>query len=186
MNEIIKCCFTGYRPQKFDFEFADSNKDYLRMENKLTDAIFSFPKGSSLVFYCGMAMGFDILAGEIVCDLKKIALGADVRLVAAVPFPSQSENFPENWKKRYEKLLSNADEIEYISDSYSKSCFMKRNRFMVDNSDIVITWFDGSPGGTAATIAYAEKKNKRIVNLALDGVHEYDAYDYIGQIKPSR
>ena len=40
-----------------------------------------------------------------------------------------------------------------------------RNRFMVDNSDYVLTWFDGAAGGTKSTILYALKKDKRVINL---------------------
>ena len=48
---------------------------------------------------------------------------------------------------------------------------------MVDNSDFVITWFDGQSGGTASTLSYAQKCGKRIINLAENGVHSYECED---------
>ena len=36
---------------------------------------------------------------------------------------------------------------------------------MVDNSDYVITWFDGQSGGTKNTIRYAKKIGRQIFNI---------------------
>ena len=65
-------------------------------------------------------------------------------------------------EERYNAILSAADETILISDTYYKGCYDKRNKFMVDNSDYVVTWFDGHAGGTKNTINYAKKLNKEI------------------------
>ena len=36
---------------------------------------------------------------------------------------------------------------------------------MVDNSDFVLTWFDGKSGGTKNTVDYAFNKGRKIFNL---------------------
>ncbi len=176
-KKTFNCCFTGYRPHKFDFPFSPDNCEYIAFENKLTDAIFSLPKENCFRFYCGMAMGFDIVAGEIVALLKKTIKTSRVELVAVIPFKEQSKGWDEEWKQRYDNLMKIADYHIYISENYSKGCYFKRNRYMVDNSDMVITWYDGKGGGTATTLNYAYKNNKRIVNLAENGVFDYETED---------
>ena len=42
----------------------------------------------------------------------------------------------------------------------------KRNRYMVDHSDICVCYCTSGEGGTAYTVRYAEKKEIPIVNLA--------------------
>jgi hypothetical protein len=37
---------------------------------------------------------------------------------------------------------------------------------MVDNTEAVITFFDGKSGGTAVTLKYAQSKDKEIINIA--------------------
>lgn len=177
MDNFKSCCFTGYRPHKFGFEFSDKSDEYVKLENKLVDAVFSLPKENCFTFYCGMAMGFDILAGEIVALLKNTYKDAKIELVAVIPFENQSETFDTDWKKRYNKLLKKCDRIIYASRAYHKGCFAARNKYMVDNSDFVITWFDGQNGGTASTLNYAHKNGKRIINLAENGVHSYECDD---------
>ena len=39
---------------------------------------------------------------------------------------------------------------------------------MVDNSDYVVTWFDGKHGGTENTLKYAAKKRRHIININED------------------
>ncbi len=167
------CCFTGYRPQKFPFDLVKGNREYTEFENLLTNTVLDLCDRGIVTFYTGMAMGFDIVAAETVLDIRE-CYGA-VRLVAAIPFSGQSSRFDETWKKRYERILRAADETVLLSDTYYKGCFENRNQFMVDNSDVVVTWFDGQKGGTASTLYYAQKNEKEIINLydRADDVCEY-------------
>ena len=173
MTKIKSCCFTGYRPHKFGFEFSPENKEFVTLENKLIDAVFSLADEGCYKFYCGMAMGFDLLAAESVIMLKKLYKKARIELVAVIPFEKQSDAWDEHWKNRYQKVLRQADSVVYISREYKKGCYHTRNCYMVDNSEVVITWYDGQLGGTAATLNYAARKDKKIVNLSDSGVHEY-------------
>ena len=166
MQKNLSCCFTGYRPNKFPFTFGEGEQ-YLAFENKLLSAIFSLPKEGCLTFYTGMAMGFDILAAELVLLLKSRS-DLVINLVCCLPFKNQHKNFSEDWQQRFNNIIEQADEVILLSDDYYKGCYFKRNEFMVDNSDIVLTFFDGAPGGTAQTLRYAAEKGRRIVNLAED------------------
>ena len=174
MEEVKSCCFTGYRPQKFPFSLDDTTtKEYKKFENKLIDAVFSLPDEGCYTFYCGMAMGFDIIAAETVLLLQTICKKATVSLICAVPFKGQANSFNKEWKSRYDEVISKADSVVLVSDEYHQGCYAKRNKFMVDNSDFVITWFDGKPGGTANTLKYAKEKGKRIININEYACHEY-------------
>lgn len=166
------CCFTGYRPKKFPFELRLGTKLFNELENKIYDAVFALANDGVKTFYCGMAMGFDLLAGKAVIDLKRTAAQKGTRLVAAVPFAGQSDRFSPMWRKLYDIVLSEADEVSVLSDEYYKGCFAKRNKYMVDNSTAVLCYFDGQSGGTANTLRYASSKGLRIINLA-----EYELTD---------
>ncbi len=179
MTEKFKsCCFTGYRPSKFPFALDGSDFQYTRFENKLIDAVFSLPDEGCYTFYSGMAMGFDIIAAEIVLLLRETYKKAVIKLICAVPFVGQAAKFRDGWRERYDRIIKNADEVILVSDRYFPGCYQRRNEFMIDNSDFVITWFDGKAGGTANTLNYAAKNNRRIVNLNEYGVHEYESTEF--------
>ena len=46
---------------------------------------------------------------------------------------------------------------------YTSDCMQKRNKYMVNNSDYIITVWDGKPSGTGNTVKYAKQKNKKIL-----------------------
>ncbi len=165
--DIKICCFTGYRPDKLPFDFRIKDKLYNDFENAVTNGILKLADENCRVFYTGMAMGFDILCAENVLLLKEV-YKEPFKLVCAIPFKNQSEFFPEFWKKKYDSILKKCDEIVILSDKYYRGCYQKRNRFMVDKSDYVLTWYDGKSGGTKNTVEYALKKNKFVFNLNQD------------------
>lgn len=164
-KEFKSCCFTGYRPAKFPFLLEPSDKQYIEFENRLTQAIFSLSDEDCYTFYSGMAMGFDIIAAETVLLFRDANKNAAVSLICVFPFIEQAKSFPQKWKERYNSVIAEADKVILTSDNYFSGCYQKRNRFMVDNSDFIITWFDGCSGGTKNTIAYAAKKGRDIINI---------------------
>ena len=177
-NEFEKsCCFTGYRPEKFPFKLQREDGEYIAFENRLIETVFSLPEEECFTFYSGMAMGFDIIAAEAVLLLK--SRNPQVKLICALPFAEQGSGFYGPWRERHEKILHSADKVIKVSEDYFAGCYAKRNAFMVDNSDYVVTWFDGKHGRTENTLKYAAKKRRHIINLNED----FDEYTGGFQIK---
>ena len=114
-------------------------------------------------FLCGMAVGFDIEAAEAVLALREEFVG--VRIVAIVPFEGMQRGFSEEWRRRFEHIVAEADEVITLAPKYSVEVYAVRNNFLVDNSSAIIAYFDGSKGGTAYTVRRAVKGLLRIVNL---------------------
>ena len=164
MSNIMACMFTGYRPQKFSFNFSEDDKDYLEFENELMDSIIAIYDAGAKRFYCGCAMGFDLLAAEIVLLLKE--RNPEIELYCFVPFEGQEKTFTSYWKEKYKLVLNGADDIKILCEHYYKGCYQQRNQEMVNNSSIVLTYFDGQSGGTGQTIKYAQKKGLKIINIA--------------------
>ena len=161
-----KACFTGYRPDKFPFKLDNTDVDFITLKSRIKNTLLALIEDDCKIFYSGMAMGFDIVCAEIVLELKKTY--TDIKLICAIPFKDQGDSFSYNWRKRYFEILNNCDEFRYISNEYSKTCYQIRNKFMVDNSDFVVCWYDGKTGGTHNTLKYAFKKGRTIININID------------------
>lgn len=160
------CCCTGHRPKGFPFDYAkDSLKRerYLQLlEEKAELAITSYKITN---FISGMAIGADMDFAEIILKLRE---KYPVTLECAIPCLNQTLKWSVSDKLRYDKILSCADEVNIISEGYTPECMLKRNRYMVDKSELVIAVFNGvEKGGTWYTIKYARKKNKAIEMIAL-------------------
>ena len=108
-------------------------------------------------------MGVDTFAAEAVLLLKEEF--PEIILEAAIPCEDQPAFWKTNDRKRYYKIAERCDISTVLQKRYTNGCMQKRNRYMVDNSDIVIAVWDGSSGGTELTVRYAEKTGKKILPI---------------------
>jgi uncharacterized phage-like protein YoqJ len=170
-NVVKKACFTGYRPDKFPFNLNNDNVDFAVLKSRIKTTLKALVEDDCKVFYSGMAMGFDIVCAEMVLELKETY--NDIKLICAIPFKKQGDSLSYLWRKRYFDILNKCDEFSYISQDYSKTCYQLRNNYMVDNSDYVLTWYDGKFGGTRNTLDYAAEKGRYIFNVNGKGADSF-------------
>lgn len=164
-RQNYSCCFTGYRPQKYPFPLVRGNADFDALENALTETVFSLCEEHCDTFYTGMAMGFDLIAAEAVLFWKRAKPEAHIKLIAVLPFSAQADTFSPAWKERFDAVLRECDGEVWIEREYRQGCYARRNRYMVDHSDFVVTWYDGQKGGTQNTLLYAKKLDRSVINL---------------------
>ena len=130
------------------------------LEEKLD---FLLARGAD-TFLCGMALGFDLLCGELLAERKK---SVPLRLVACIPCADQSGAFPPAAKRRYDALLGSCDERVVLHERYETGCMFERNRYMVDRCDLLFAYLrEGSKkGGTYYTVRYAVRQKKPVFYL---------------------
>lgn len=148
-------CFSGHRAIKKEHE------------DKLISALVH-EIGVQIIngydcFICGGAIGFDTIAA--LCVLKAKADNPHIRLALALPHKNQQAKWRQADKVKYEFILENADEIIYVSEEYNSGCMLSRNRFMVNNSSLLIAYCNGIRGGTVYTYNHAIKNGVKRVNL---------------------
>ena len=102
-----------------------------------------------------MARGVDIWAAEIV--LARKAVNPAIRLICALLHPDFEKRWNSAWQARYHAILQQADLVKVICPSFSMASYQIRNEWMVDHSVRLIAIYNGTAGGTANTIAYAER-----------------------------
>ena len=56
-----------------------------------------------------------------------------------------------------------------LADRHSSKAFLNRNRYMVEQSGLLLCYYDGRSGGTAHTVAQARRLGLEIRNLAEGG-----------------
>ena len=149
-----RCCFSGHRPEKLN---ATPEQVTAWLEEKIDEAIAD----GYTTFISGCAMGVDIWAGQIV--LKKKEQNSSIHLIAATPWPGFASRWNEEWKNQYNDLLRMADLVVNVCDHYHKGVFQQRNVWMVEHSNRVIAYYNGTAGGTRNTIKYAISKRIEVV-----------------------
>lgn len=66
----------------------------------------------------------------------------------------------------YEKYYDHIIIPDAVNGAHPKSAITLKNRWMIEQSDLVIFFVKRNHGGAYAAQKYAEKLNKRIINLA--------------------
>ena len=62
-------------------------------------------------------------------------------------------------------MLEIADEKVYTGKEYTKNCMFIRNRYLVDNSSVLVVYSRKKTGGTTYTINYALRSCIPIIEL---------------------
>ena len=155
------CCCTGHRPGSFPFKYGvDKRKHKIYLQALSQKIEFAITGYGITHFITGMAIGVDLDFAEIVLKLRN---KFPISLECAIPCPNQTLKWKDNDKLRYESILNIADKINIIGNRYTTDCMLKRNRYIVDKSELVIAVFNGiEKGGTWYTINYAKKTSTAI------------------------
>jgi len=161
----MKCAFSGPHPQSLPFICSDEDPSYDNLMQRLIKSVVELCAHGVREYYCGMALGIDLLCGEIVVSLKDSY--PDIKLHAIIPFRGQENGWNDEDKERYTNLLKQCDSELCQHEEHKNEYYLERNCYMVDNADILLAVCDPNNipmrSGTGATVRYAKSKNKHII-----------------------
>ena len=163
-NDIVKtCAFTGYRPSKMPWGGDESDARCAEFKFRLREALEYLIGRGYANFLSGGALGFDQMAAEIVLSLREKYPW--VRLVMVIPFDGQADRWTPAQRRRWLDIIEASDQVVHISHGYDRGVFFRRNHYLVERADLLLAAYDGQPGGTAATVAYARDRGVRVARI---------------------
>ena len=150
------CCFTGHR--------TVDKKVAVSLAAALDRHLLRLAEEGYTEFRAGGARGFDTLAALRVLRLRETHPAC--RLVLILPCRDQAKSWRVGERSLWEQLISEADEVRFLYESYVPECMHARNRALVDGSDLCIAYLTENRGGTLYTCSYALKNGVELLNLA--------------------
>lgn len=161
------CAFTGHRPAKLPWGYDENATSCLMFKFRLRESLeYLIGKGYA-DFMSGGALGFDMMAAEMVLSLREKYPW--IRLIMVLPFDGQADRWTEEQRGRWLGIIEASDKVIHISHDYDKGVFFRRNHYLVEHADLLLAAYDGQPGGTAGTLAYAKRHGVRVVRLLPTG-----------------
>lgn len=155
---------TGHRPNKLGGYSDDTHVKLVKLAEFFISRI---DDKDNTVFFTGMAQGWD-QAVAAACINQKVSF------IAYIPFKGQESSWPPVAQKTYQSLIFQATKV-LIADTEidltkaSKwdiaKAMQARNELMVSNSAHVLALWDGTKGGTANTVKYANKMKIPVTNI---------------------
>lgn len=155
------CTITGQRPSRFKFKLKENQSGCKRLKKRIQEQCeFLYAQGVRQ-FWVGGAQGVDMWAGEILLRMKERPEYKDLELHIALPGPEHDKLWDDRSKLRMAFLIRHSAECVMVGKSLTAEDYRRRNRFMVDRSDVLLAVYDNDRSirsGTGMTVHYAEKK----------------------------
>ena len=110
------------------------------------------------IFYVGNNGQFDHLVAAVLRELKSRHPQISYSIVLAY--------LPEREKEHNQLSYTETIYPEGLEDTPPRFAISKRNKWMVQQSEYVISYVEHSFGGAAQFTEYARKKHRTVINLA--------------------
>ncbi len=155
-NELkkISCAVTGHR------SFVDGCLDY----NMVIECIRELYDRGYRHFYNGGAVGFDLYMARATLYCKE-NFCPDIVFHLCLANNRHSLKFSQENKEIFNRVYSKADFIHGENLHYTSGCYLKRDRFMVDNCSLIISYLRNNEGGTYYTVEYSKKRGLEIIKM---------------------
>jgi uncharacterized phage-like protein YoqJ len=151
----LTVAFTGHRPPKIG-GYNDNNPQRKQIRSDMYAELSKLKEFYDITVITGGALGVDT-------DAAEVAYLLEIPYIVGVPCQGHSSKWPAASRTAYEKMLSLAKEVVLVTDApYSNDCMQIRNMWMVDRCGLLIAVWDGSSGGTANCVRYADLQKKSI------------------------
>lgn len=143
---------TGHRPNKLGGYSASAS-------NRLRElAISELRRIEPSIVISGMAIGWDQALAEAAITLQ-------IPLHAYTPFIGQEAAWPFESRSRFNRIMARASRVVVVSPgNYAAWKMQRRNERMVDDCTVLLALWDGSDGGTANCVRYAQRVQRSINN----------------------
>ena len=125
------------------------------IQNKLFVYVEELIKRGATDFMLGGYGEFDFLAASVVKELS--GKYSYIKSILVIPYLNREYNMD----------LYNYSIYPPIESVPLKFAITKRNQWMVDKSDVVVSYVINSQGGSYKTLEYAIKKEKQIIEITL-------------------
>ncbi len=160
----LTCAFSGHRPERLPWGQDESDPRCLALKIQMERQLRELYRRGCHSFICGMARGTDLYYLEALDTLRH---EFPLTITAVIPCADQSKLWNSGERLRYLRGLEKCNQTVVLEEHYSDGCMLRRNRYMVEHAQLLMTVFDGSEGGTAATIRYAKARGLEIISLWL-------------------
>ena len=150
IDQTYRIVFFGHR------DFSDCQMIEKRLYPLLAELIQTKP---FVEIYLGRNGAFDLYTATIVKRVQKAIGNDNSDLICVLPY---SQKDMEYYLGYYDHVII----PEHIEKVHPKGAITKRNRWMVEQADLLICYVEREEGGAYAALKYAEKLGKPIINLA--------------------
>ncbi len=153
MLEIYTVSFFGHREIDHYFDLEE------QVENLIRELLST---KEYVEFLIGRSGEFDQLVSTTIRRVKKIFRDDNCCHILVLPYDTAEYR---NNRDSFEEYYDQIDICQEASSAHFKAAIQKRNRAMVDRSDLTVFYIERKYGGAYQTYQYAVKQEKSVIKL---------------------
>ena len=140
-------------------------EDFLSVESQIENLIVDLISTKEYVeFLVGRNGAFDQLVSSVIRRVKRNIRDDNNSHILVLPYNTAE------YSNNYDSFNEYYDDVEIYSGqqrTHFKAAFQKRNRYMVERSDLSVFYVERECGGAYQTYMYAKKQRKNILKLEM-------------------
>ena len=109
-------------------------------------------------FYIGRNGDFDEFVASVIKRVQKQLDRDNNVMILTLPYTVKDIEYYEDY---YDEIVI----PDAIGKAHPKGAITLRNKWMVEESDLVVCYVERESGGAYSAVKYAKKLNKRVVNI---------------------
>lgn len=162
-QEHKKCVITGHYPHELSLNGAENHPDTLALKEKLQTKLKELIDDGIYDFFCGMELGVELWAGEILLALKSDHPQLTVH--AYLAGEHRTDDWSDEDRERYfDQVLPHCNTVHYASDQVTNVDVLFRNNQLAKEGDLFLAVWNGESGThTADLVEKAENMGKEVV-----------------------
>ena len=133
-------------------------------KNSLYSRLESLILGENVTYFLsGMSVGTEMLASEIILELKERY--PHISLESVIPYENQASRWNEELRDRYFKIAACCDRETMLQKHYSPDCFNRQDLYMIEKADIIISAWIQPTTRKDRDLSFAQKLGKRVIDI---------------------
>ena len=132
------------------------NSHYSRLESLILGENVTY-------FLSGMSVGTEMLASEIILELKERY--PHISLESVIPYENQASRWNEELRDRYFNIAACCDRETMLQKHYSPDCFNRQDLYMIEKADIIISAWIQPTTRKDRDLSFAQKLGKRVIDI---------------------
>lgn len=160
MKREVTCCIITDDFCNFDYLLQNETEKEKIMEKAVSE-ISKMRKVGVTKFISALEVGIDLFAASYIQTTKKVGES----LECALAYEEQANDYSEKEREVYFSLCEKCDTLSFVSRKRIFGCKSKRDRYMIEQSDYILCFWNKIAPYTGPLLQYAAALNKKIVYI---------------------
>lgn len=132
------CCILGQRTEKLPWRYDEEQPECRAFKARLHDVMMELVRNGVTTFYTDMSDGVNMIAAEIVLQVKGEMPDERVRLIGVLPYEEQAARWAVPLRERYFNIMAQADGEVLMSNRFTFTCYRDSAQYMMKHSSHMI------------------------------------------------